>query len=1083
MNYATNRFAWLFLSILTSIFVSIDFPAAETVALRPYTHKVYKDLPLSAGVTIDETDRLIVWQNEKPIIVERALDKVPWTGESKLWTDGEFVESHFPVEYPQGTPGVNVRCSKHIRIIYGNHPAMTEDYVRGNLRMFEECLKLYHFKFGFPIPFESRDPALRDGRKYKVDVIVNASNLPPHEGKEMYAVPGCWGGWDDVRKMGYLMAPPDSMRHTPPSGATPHELAHACQMQGNLHSAGSGFWWEAHANWMMLQFINDYPPITGINQLADFYWGHGRHYYDCWQIFEHLKDEPGFGSDFVTRLWRDGDDKEYIWSKAERFAAPRSMADEWAKMARRNITWDYARHNIFAKQDTDPLRWRFGRVLLEPVPLGPSGRYRVPWAMAPQQFGYNICPIRPTARSITATLSGLVDSDRGSAWRASLVAVSADGKPRYSKIWSTGTATFPLLPSDREVYLVVSATPTVREVVADDDYRGPAKANFPYTVDLVGAEPLDLLATNKPQGGKRHPNGGGFVADEARVASTAYIGPHAAVLGRAQVLDHAHVGDYALITDEAVVSENARILNYVQVLGQTRVSGDATLTGRAAAFGDGRISGTAFLEGDYANNISVTKGLWFDWLKNDQAKVLKRKDLRGLIARYDFAVVHPFYAWDTYGVTHGLLVGKPVIAKDFPAAHNLDMKATEGANHGPVPAACLVLNGQDQYVELRRDLGFVRILTVTMQVARGPQALTGDQTLLEFSSADGKNSIALELTAPTAQLRLQLRIKEEKSTVTWPDPLPAATWSNIGLSVGPKGISLWQADRPPRQAIGLPCEPWNLELKQGFLGRGRGGNHFAGAVSAVSFYSVPPTQALKVPITPLIGSWSSEALPESGAIASWPSSIAGIEPLYAIGTPLVEVVEGHRYARISSEAQNGFSSTFPPEPIPSQGASIVVAVRPIRHPTASPWTSIVDVFYDRLTLGIQNDTGLVCIRCNGTLNLSKASLPDGRLAILSLIVQPDGAYSVYANGTLILSGQGKGAMTSLVPLIAGPFADSITVGRNSPDGWSTFNGHIGAVLLYTKSLTSAERLSLEAELTKTFRKPPKGTHTKGDTPH
>jgi hypothetical protein len=144
-------------------------------------------------------------------------------------------------------------------------------------------------------------------------------------------------------------------------------------------------------------------------------------------------------------------------------------------------------------------------------------------------------------------------------------------------------------------------------------------------------------------------------------------------------------------------------------------------------------------------------------------------------------------------------------------------------------------------------------------------------------------------------------------------------------------------------------------------------------------------------------------------------------------------------------------------------------VRPIRHPSNTPWTSIVDVFYDRLTLGIHNDTGLVCVRCNGSLERSETALPEGRQAILSLVVLPDGTYSVHANGRQILIGKGKQAMTSLVPLVAGPFADSITIGRNAPDGWSTFNGHIGAVQLYTKALSNVERERLENELTQAFQ--------------
>lgn len=786
---------------------------AGAADLPPYSHKVYDDLKLAAGVTIDEPDRLVVWVDKDPIVVVGGKDPVKWAGDPRYWAAGEFVENNFPKEYPPGTPGVNIRCSKHIRIIYGNHPTMTDEYVLGNLRMFEECLKLYYLKLGFPVPFEARDPKKRDGKKHKIDVLVGGSNLPPHNGREMFTAGGCWGCWDGDRAMGYLACGPTYMRHTPPSGATPHELAHACQMQCNVHSPGSGFWWEAHANWMMLQFINTYPPITIVNPNASFYWGHGRHYYDCWQIFEHLKDEPGFGYDFVTRLWRDGEDMLYLWNKAEQFAAPRSMADEWGKMARRNVTWDYARHDIFVKQDTDQNKIRFGRTVLEPVPLQP-GWYRVPWALAPQQFGYNICPLKPTAATVTADLRGLVDPERGSGWSASFVAVNAAGQPRYSTLWSGGPNSIALRADDKELYLVVSATPKVMEIRVEDDYRGTTKATFPYTVKLDGAVPLDLLAL-QPPAGKPHPNGGGFVAASAKVDPTAYVGPNAAVLGHAKVLDHAHIADYAVVKDNAVVSGHARVLEYGSVVDQSQVTDSATIKGRAVPFGKSRVAGTAILDGDYANSLTVAKGVWFHWFVNDQKKVDAGLELHGLCAEYKFAKKHPYLAWDTHGATHGLLVGAPVIQ---PGATN-----------------ALVFNGRDQYVELRRDLVCQYNFGIELLVRRDPQAT--DAVLLDFATRDATNRLGLAI-APTGQPRLFVRGGSTNLVLVSPLILPVNQWTKLAVALTDTGTTLLVNDRIVAENRAV-VHPWDLRLQCGFLGRGLGGNHFKGSLAAVKFYSVP----------------------------------------------------------------------------------------------------------------------------------------------------------------------------------------------------------------------------------------------------
>jgi hypothetical protein len=121
----------------------------------------------------------------------------------------------------------------------------------------------------------------------------------------------------------------------------------------------------------------------------------------------------------------------------------------------------------------------------------------------------------------------------------------------------------------------------------------------------------------------------------------------------------------------------------------------------------------------------------------------------------------------------------------------------------------------------------------------------------------------------------------------------------------------------------------------------------------------------------------------------------------------------------------------------------------------------VDVFYDRLVFGLTNDTGQVCVRRNGSLEFSTAVIPEGQTTVLSLVVQPDGRYKAYANGIEVLSNNSTSAMTSLVPGVAGGFANDINVGRNQPDGWTTFNGYIGDVFLYKKALTDAERQELE----------------------
>jgi len=117
-------------------------------------------------------------------------------------------------------------------------------------------------------------------------------------------------------------------------------------------------------------------------------------------------------------------------------------------------------------------------------------------------------------------------------------------------------------------------------------------------------------------------------------------------------------------------------------------------------------------------------------------------------------------------------------------------------------------------------------------------------------------------------------------------------------------------------------------------------------------------------------------------------------------------------------------------------------------------------------LGIRNDSGQVNVRRNGSLDFSDAAIPEGQITILTLVVQPDGTFKVWTNGVEIMNVTSTSDMTSLVPGVTGGgrdgFGTYINVGRNNPDGWTTFNGNIGDVFVYKVALTEPERQQIES---------------------
>lgn len=213
-----------------------------------------------------------------------------------------------------------------------------------------------------------------------------------------------------------------------------------------------------------------------------------------------------------------------------------------------------------------------------------------------------------------------------------------------------------------------------------------------------------------------------------------------------------------------------------------------------------------------------------------------------------------------------------------------------------------------------------------------------------------------------------------------------------------------------------------------------------------------------------------EVLPTTGATGNWSTAVPVGGTLTQINGPLVSMGNGQQWASNSRAAQTGYRLGQFADPIPCSGATVLVVVKPVRNGVSDGWNSVVDLFYDRLVLGVRNDNGLVTVRRSGSITSAAAqAIPDGQTTILSLVVQPDGSYRVFANGLEIPftnNGTVVGGFTSLVPGVTGGdggYGTFINVGRNNPDGWTVFNGNIGDVFVYKTALTQDQRMVLEQD--------------------
>jgi len=221
----------------------------------------------------------------------------------------------------------------------------------------------------------------------------------------------------------------------------------------------------------------------------------------------------------------------------------------------------------------------------------------------------------------------------------------------------------------------------------------------------------------------------------------------------------------------------------------------------------------------------------------------------------------------------------------------------------------------------------------------------------------------------------------------------------------------------------------------------------------------------------LIFSLDHEALPAAGeAVVTWGA-------FNAMGTPVVEELGGVKWMRNTYAPSTGLSHVDNPftEPVWIDGATIVTAVRPIRHPDGGPWYSIIDLFYDQLCMGIHNQTGRVQVKItdsSGSNHLwtapEETAILDGEGGVLSMTVTNSGLFTVYWMGAdgferEIGSGQGNTGLGyfELTPGAAGRgYAASMNVGRNNPDGWTTFNGYIGDTYVYGYAMDEWDRMDL-----------------------
>ncbi len=540
--------------------------------------------------------------------------------------------------------GYNAYETEHFQILWGdtvyNNITIDSSYLTTVEAILERSWDLHIGKLGMTAPTTSVSSSYDQTTPYKVNVVLMGTGVPEYD-----------YGWAfaglDKHEYPYLMCGPDALKF---DTVVAHEFGHAVHYaqcnNGWVNNNYLGPWWEGIANWFAEQYMYEYADtVSGINKtdLAVNYLRathltkmNGRGYYEAWPILQYLTENPdgfdNYGTNFVHTLlaYKPSSTDVMFWEVLDACNGDVSVYDTVGAYASHMATMDFEHKDdyndkIESYMSIPTLFWQQRYTMLEE--LGESGEYVVPVEKTPQAMGYNIIPLDFTAGEVSVTLNAMTDVE-GAGWRARLVKESSSGTTTYSDLFKEGETMSITASSTDELYLTVAATPTLDSMTrhtitgwteASHETNMPYedKLQYPYSVTLTGATPMSRPT---PSGTfKTHSNGGGKVATTATVASTAYVGPNAVVMGYAKVSGNAIIDDYAIVAGNATVSGNAYVGDYAVLFDRAEVTDNARVIENACVYVDYKVSGSAVVKGSSlglydgsATGEAITYGDWFE---------------------------------------------------------------------------------------------------------------------------------------------------------------------------------------------------------------------------------------------------------------------------------------------------------------------------------------------------------------------------------------------------------------------------------------------------------------------------------------
>jgi hypothetical protein len=425
--------------------------------------------------------------------------------------------------------------------------------------------------------------------QYKIVVIV--TQTWNREALNAWATGGSADG-----RIGVINIAPGAAQ--PGSWGLAHELGHVFQSLAWLGKPGIGFndksagtFWEASAEYMAMQV---YPneaagDLTRFLRTENLAYSSSRHHYGAWMLIQYLVDKNG-GIDIFNKMWNEARNTEHPLETYRRLAglSQEQLNTQMGEYAQRQVIYDYGNRASFMpfinKMYGGEFINAYNGIAVDAINQT-VGHFAVPDALAPSDYGYN------KVKLVTNTPNGLiqlhfkghVNSAAGGNWTYGFVGVR-NGTARYGPLFSGSDRQISFqTQAGEEIYFVVAGTPsTVHHYGFLDGYT--KNYRYPYEFGIGGAVPSGYepgYVKPAPVGGRWHSNGGGWVDNRATVASTAYVGPRAAVYGSSRVSGNARIEGLAWVNSGATISGNAVVKDNALVQGGANLSGSVVVGGDA----------------------------------------------------------------------------------------------------------------------------------------------------------------------------------------------------------------------------------------------------------------------------------------------------------------------------------------------------------------------------------------------------------------------------------------------------------------------------------------------------------------------